>query len=88
MQFSNQTQWRFTFECVDITPCTTECSIHRLGTPLTFESCDRQWSATGFQNLETMEFSLRGYDDAGNVASPMAYQWTIGIEVKVCMVTL
>ena len=47
-----------------------------------FERCEREWSVSGFRNQETMEFSLRGYDDAGNVASPLVYQWTIGNDVE------
>ena len=82
-RYSNETQWRFTFECVDLTPCTTECSIHRAGTAPSFQRCQREWSASGFGNRETLEFSLRGYDDAGNVASPMVHQWTIGNDVNV-----
>ena len=79
-QYSNQIQWRFTFECIDLTPCATECSIHQAGSSPNFTRCEREWSASGFRNQEMLEFSLRGQDDAGNVASPMIHQWTIGNE--------
>ena len=77
-RYSNQTQWTFTFQCTDLTPCTTECTVHQLGSPPNFQSCQGEWSASGFGDGDLLEFSLRGQDDAGNSAAPMNYRWTVG----------
>ena len=77
-RLSNQIQWSFTFQCIDLTPCATECSVHQVGSSPNFTACNREWSSSGFRNGDVLEFSLRGQDNAGNAAAPMNYRWTVG----------
>ena len=76
--YSHEQQWTFSFECRDTSPCTTYCSVHEIGTTPNFVTCNRQWTATGFENEDRLEFSLQGIDAVGNMAPILSHQWTIG----------
>ena len=76
--FSDEQQWTFAFECIDASPCTTYCSVHSVGTTPNFEVCETQWTASGFENENTLEFTLHGVDNVGNVAPLISHQWTVG----------
>ena len=76
--YIHEQQWTFSFECRDISPCTTYCSVHKIGTAPNFVSCSHRWTATGFENEDMLEFSLQGIDAVGNMAPIISHQWTVG----------
>ena len=78
LQYSNEQQWTFTFECRDASPCTTYCSVHVTGTNPNFEICNTRFTTTGFMNEDNLQFSIQGVDSVGNMAPVISHTWTIG----------
>ena len=52
--------------------------MHEIGTTPNFVTCNRRWTATGFENEDMLEFSLQGIDAVGNMALIISHQWTVG----------
>ena len=49
-----------------------------MGSTPNFETCARRWTASGFANEDSLEFTLQGVDSVGNMAPMISHQWIVG----------